>query len=155
MRTRVLDARLRQMLPATVALDASDYVPALVEAARAMNPGIEIEQEDVYELRRRDDSYDLVFLLEVLEHLDHPGAALAELRRVLKPNGWLILGVPASRSGGRSIWREENTLGARQHAWPPQPLVGEIHSHLRESAFRRGRGERDADSLDSRSRQRL
>jgi len=33
-------------------------------------------------------------LLEVLEHLDYPDKALAEIARVLKPEGVLILGVP-------------------------------------------------------------
>jgi SAM-dependent methyltransferase len=130
--------RLRQMLPATVALDASDYVPALVEAARAMNPGIEIEQEDVYELRRREDSYDLVFLLEVLEHLDHPGAALAELRRVLKPDGWLILGVPRepiwralNMARGKYLGAFGNTPGHLNH-WSARSIRTYVSRHVGE-----------------------
>ena len=38
--------------------------------------------ESVYELPFDDDSFDLVLCLEVLEHLDDPAAALAELSRV-------------------------------------------------------------------------
>lgn len=41
-----------------------------------------------------DDSFDVVFCSEVLEHLQHPEAGLAEIRRVLKPGGRAILSVP-------------------------------------------------------------
>jgi SAM-dependent methyltransferase len=86
--------RLKNLLPEGVKLEASEFVDALVPKAQANNPGITITQESVYELKHADDSYDLVFLLEVLEHLDYPDKALAEIRRILKPGGYLVLGVP-------------------------------------------------------------
>ena len=39
-------------------------------------------------------SFDTVLLLEVLEHLEQSAFALAEIRRVLKPNGRLLLTIP-------------------------------------------------------------
>jgi SAM-dependent methyltransferase len=39
-------------------------------------------------------SMDLVFCTEVLEHVGDDGAAFDELRRVLKPDGWLLLSTP-------------------------------------------------------------
>ena len=39
-------------------------------------------------------SYDTVLCSEVLEHVADPAAALAEIRRVLKPGGQLVLTVP-------------------------------------------------------------
>ncbi|HRN52184.1 MAG TPA: class I SAM-dependent methyltransferase [Gemmatimonadaceae bacterium] len=39
-------------------------------------------------------SYDCVFSFEVLEHLPHPQRAMAEMARVLKPGGVLLLSVP-------------------------------------------------------------
>lgn len=42
----------------------------------------------------RDDSFDGVFLNEVLEHVVDEGATLAEIRRVLRPGGRLVLMSP-------------------------------------------------------------
>jgi SAM-dependent methyltransferase len=41
-----------------------------------------------------DDSFDLVFMTEVLEHLVRPDEAIADVRRVLKPGGRLLLSTP-------------------------------------------------------------
>ena len=43
-----------------------------------------------------DDSFDLIWCSEVLEHLEDPGASLAEMRRVTAPGGDIILTTPNS-----------------------------------------------------------
>jgi ubiquinone/menaquinone biosynthesis C-methylase UbiE len=86
--------RLRAMLPSNVSLGASEYVAEMIPRAQARNPKVTVVEESAYELTYKDNSLDIVFLLEVLEHLDYPDKALAEIQRVLKPGGVLILGVP-------------------------------------------------------------
>lgn len=81
--------RLDKMVPN---LSASEYVEDLVTLAKKNNPNTTVFQESVYSLQYEDKSVDLVFLLEVLEHLDYPEAALEEIKRVSKK--YLILGVP-------------------------------------------------------------
>lgn len=41
-----------------------------------------------------DDSYDMVLMISVLEHVLDPWAALAECRRILKPHGLLLVQTP-------------------------------------------------------------
>lgn len=86
--------RIAGMLPRNVTLEASEYVAEMVPRAQALNPGIAVTEESAYELQHADNTFDVVFLLEVLEHLDYPDKALAEIKRILKPGGHLILGVP-------------------------------------------------------------
>jgi SAM-dependent methyltransferase len=43
-----------------------------------------------------DDSFDAVICSHVLEHIPDDEKAMAEIRRVLKPDGWALLQVPIS-----------------------------------------------------------
>ena len=47
------------------------------------------------DLPHSNDSFDLVTALDVIEHLDDDAAGLNEIRRVLRPNGSVLLFVPA------------------------------------------------------------
>jgi len=84
--------KLRNILPKNIKLEASEYIERQVFTARKRNPKIKIIQEDVYSLKRKDNSFDLILVLEVLEHLKKPIKALEELHRVSKK--YLIVGVP-------------------------------------------------------------
>ena len=42
-----------------------------------------------------DQKFDLIALLDVMEHLNEDAAALSALRARLKPGGWLLITVPA------------------------------------------------------------
>ena len=93
--------RLSTFLPAGAAFEASDFDERRVVAARQINPDIRCVRESLYELNRPDDSFDLVIVLEVLEHLDDPDRAMREIRRVARK--WAILSVPRE-----PLWRMMN-----------------------------------------------
>jgi SAM-dependent methyltransferase len=95
--------RLRPLIPRRISLQASEYVNDQVILARENNPTLTVTHESIYELSHGSDAFDVVFLLEVLEHLDYPGPALREVARVLKPGGYLIAGVPRE-----PLWRVLN-----------------------------------------------
>lgn len=128
--------RLSAMLPKSVKLEASEYVEHQIPFAKKLNPGLKVTQESIYELKHKDDSFDLIFLLEVLEHLDYTEQGLAELLRVTKPGGYLILGVPRE-----PIWRAlnmargtylkdwGNTPGHLNH-WSTRGLVRHVEEHF-------------------------
>jgi SAM-dependent methyltransferase len=92
--------RLRAILDDQVHLEASEYVRHQALVARENNPSLRIIQESIYELARPAGEFEVVFLLEVLEHLDYPTPAIQEVRRVLRPGGYLIAGVPRE-----PLWR--------------------------------------------------
>lgn len=48
------------------------------------------------ELPFETDSFDLIWCSEVIEHLNNPAFTVQELRRVLKPNGIMIITTPNS-----------------------------------------------------------
>lgn len=49
---------------------------------------------DVTRLALRDQTFDMVTSIEVIEHLDEPERYVAEIRRLLQDNGLLILSTP-------------------------------------------------------------
>jgi SAM-dependent methyltransferase len=96
--------------PGTITLDIAqriapgrvlgiDSAHAVVGAARAAidperDSDVSFEVGDVYALDLADESFDVVHAHQVLQHLAHPVAALAEMRRVCRPDG-----VVAARDG--------------------------------------------------------
>ncbi len=91
-----------------------------IDAARRRYPHLAFATGSAYELPVESKSRDLVIACEVLEHLDAPEKALAEIARVAKC--WVLISVPwepAWRNPERSsrqIWsRFGNTSGHVQH----------------------------------------
>jgi SAM-dependent methyltransferase len=54
-----------------------------------------VRQGDIRALEFPDRRFDLVLATDIIEHVDDDLGALRELRRVLKPGGYLLLTVPA------------------------------------------------------------
>ncbi len=61
------------------------------ESADRMGARVKFQLADLHDLPFSDDTFDLVFHLEILLHLEDPEQVLAELGRVLKPHGTLVL----------------------------------------------------------------
>jgi len=54
-----------------------------------------VQKGDICNLPFEDNSAGLILATDVIEHIDNDLLALSELKRILSPNGWLILTVPA------------------------------------------------------------
>ena len=72
----------------------AEIADEVVEAARTQNPALDFVVADVHGLPFDDASFDLVTCFEVIEHLEGRSAVLAELKRVLRPDGILLVSSP-------------------------------------------------------------
>jgi len=89
------------------------------EAARRY-PWLTVRPGDAAALPASDGTVDAVTLLEVLEHLGDPGAAVAEARRVLRSGGTVIVSVPhRGVLAGLDSLNVYPALRRRRPNWPP------------------------------------
>jgi SAM-dependent methyltransferase len=78
-------------------VEAVDVSEAAITHARqryADQPGLGFHVADCTSLPFQDDEFDRIVSFETLEHLTEQEQLLAEFRRVLKPDGFLILSSP-------------------------------------------------------------
>lgn len=71
-----------------------DLNPLGVEHARGRGHG-DVQVAPVEAIPHPDATFDLVTCLDVIEHTPDDVASLRELRRVVRPGGWLVVTVPA------------------------------------------------------------
>src|SRR5665811_292481 len=60
--------RLSSFIPNNLTLEASEYVNHQIPLAKKNNPGIRITQESIYQLNHKDESFDVVYLLEAVSY---------------------------------------------------------------------------------------
>ena len=74
---------------------------------------------DVRSLQLPDRRFDLVLATDVIEHVDDEMAAIRELRRVLRPGGYLLLTVPAFRL----LWGLQDEVSHHKRRYRLQQLL--------------------------------
>jgi len=85
--------------------------------------GINAIKADAQDLSMfEDNAFDLVTLLDTLEHIEHPTIALSEAFRVLKRRGFLIVTTPNASLMFRIIWYLWTRLGMGTY-WETCPHV--------------------------------
>ena len=77
-----------------------------VEKARRSHPAMRFEIAPIEQLPVADDSQELVIACEVLEHVEDPSKAIAEIARV--NSSWALISVPRE-----PLWRFLNVLRGR------------------------------------------
>jgi ubiquinone/menaquinone biosynthesis C-methylase UbiE len=93
-------------------------------AARAISP-IVPARADARDLPFEDGSFDAAYLVTVLGEIPDPGAAMREIRRVLKPGGRLVVGEFLDRHYVPlvTLLGYANHAGLRPSAWLGPPLA--------------------------------
>jgi SAM-dependent methyltransferase len=98
----------RSVVGVDVSGEAIDYA-----RARYGGGNVEFVVGDLQELDREDAEFDAVVAFEVIEHLPRPERFVSEARRVLKPEGVLVVSTPRSEQGST---RPENPFHEREFA---------------------------------------
>jgi SAM-dependent methyltransferase len=103
-----------------------DRSPAALRLAASH--GFPIACADGAAIPLADSSADLVSALDVLEHLDDEMVALGEFHRILRPEGFLVVTVPAYRF----LWSEHDEALMHRRRY----VASELHIKLTCSGFR-------------------
>jgi len=109
--TGVLAASLAPFVSRVVGVDRSPEMLAAAARRTQAFANVDLREAELTRLPLPDSSVDLAILSLVLHYLPEPGAVLAEVRRILRPGGCLIL--LDIRRHERPEFREE--MG---HLWP-------------------------------------
>lgn len=85
--------RIAQRTPSTE-LVGVDLSTSMVDRARAKLsdvPGTQLRQADSHDLPFADDAFDVALCANTFHYFTHPSVVLAEVHRVLRPDGRLVL----------------------------------------------------------------
>lgn len=73
----------------TWSLEGVDFDTRAVKKAR--EKGLNVHEGSLSETRLAVDSYDLVFMIQTIEHLESPPGMLSDIYKLLKPGGKLVI----------------------------------------------------------------
>lgn len=101
-----------------------------VSANVASRKGMKIHVGYLDKLGLKDESFDAIVMNHVIEHVHDPVEHLSECRRLLKPNGTIIVVTPNSRSLGHRLFKS-NWRGLE----PPRHVMVHSLNSIRRAAF--------------------
>ena len=77
-----------------IAADIEDAYLNAANSLAAAHPNLRPVVDDITHSRLPERSFDLILCTEVVEHIADSARAIAEMHRLLKPGGVLILSTP-------------------------------------------------------------
>lgn len=98
---------------------------AVVEAGRNCGNPEAVQEADVRELPFDEDSFDLLVSWETIEHVEDGDRVIAEFRRVLRPDGILLVSSP-----NPAVYPPGNEHHV--HEYPPDELASLVGRHFSE-----------------------
>lgn len=81
-----------------------DVSPSAIKKISKRFPFGKFEVANAHHLPYKDNTFEAVFCLEMLEHVDDPVQVLSEVKRVLKKNGYVVALVPTDNFLFRLVW---------------------------------------------------
>lgn len=107
-------------------LVGADFSAAAIDKARELAERMAINSvdwrvADIERLPFEDNTFDTVISCETIEHVPSPRVAVAELARVLRPRGRLLLSTP-NYLGGMGLYRAYLRCVGRRYTEGGQPI---------------------------------
>mgnify|MGYP003143015467 FL=1 len=89
-----------------------DYSKFAIKKAKTLAKNIDYMVADAFHLPFEDNTFDVISVQEIVEHVEKPKELLLEMKRVLKRKGVLLLTTP---------WKIGDTLMSEEHIqeWTP------------------------------------
>ncbi|HTC15465.1 MAG TPA: class I SAM-dependent methyltransferase [Steroidobacteraceae bacterium] len=113
---------LRPRLPILGTQFVDISIPAL---AALRGRGGQVVQGQVRALPFADQTFDLVCALDIIEHVDDDAGALAELTRVVRPGGMVLLSTPLHAAR----WTSFDEFVGHKRRYQPQQLLAKLAEH--------------------------
>jgi len=104
-----------------VAADFSESAVAITQRLLGDRPRCKVHTADIQNIPYPEGEFDLVISLETLEHVPDPERALAELVRVTRKGGKMIITTP-NYFGGLGMYRTYRLLTRRSYTEVGQPV---------------------------------
>ncbi|MBI2589433.1 methyltransferase domain-containing protein [Candidatus Berkelbacteria bacterium] len=90
-----------------------DLSPKTIALGQKHFPALTLQVGDAELLPYQENSFDTVISFETFEHLPNPGKALAEIGRVVRPGGWVLIYAISRRNAGTWHWLQSKLSGGR------------------------------------------
>lgn len=92
--------------------------------------GLALTRADIAHLPYREDSFDTLVCISVLEHLPDIEGAILEMKRILKEKGTLIVGFPIKNKLTRLLFRWIGRDDRKIHLQSHQSIVDALNKHF-------------------------
>jgi SAM-dependent methyltransferase len=106
-------------------MQAEGVEPAAGAAAAAQQRGVNVKCSTLEEAKYPDSHFDTITLYDVVEHVPEPTATLRECKRILKPDGEIVINTPNYNSivyrFARETWRGLD-LPHHMHLFSPSSM---------------------------------
>ncbi len=105
-----------------VSLTGTDYYEECVRLSQALVPNADVVKASIDDLKSGEDTFDVVFCTEVLEHIVDTETQIPGLLGLVKPGGALIVTVPNGQYDSTPAFTSDDGVSYVGHVnfWTPQ-----------------------------------
>jgi SAM-dependent methyltransferase len=110
-------------------VEVHEEAASVAAALRRVGVDADLRRASLFEMPFADGEFDALVCLSVLEHLSELDAALAELRRVLRPGGVAVLGFPVRNAVTDAFFRLVGYDPRAIHPSGHAEIIGAVERH--------------------------